>query len=397
MADLTEQEQKIIRQVEYYFGDINLPRDRFLQDLVKKEDGWIPLETMTKFNRLKQITEDTNIIADAMKKSTSGLIEVNEDNTKIRRSPDKPMPDNTEERRQDVSARTVYAKAFPLEATLDELMAFFESFGPMETIFMRKDANKDFKGSVFATFKSKDDLEKFLKAESVNYKDKELEARKTKADYYKQKAEERKKHKEELQQKGKQARERQEDDQKNKIKNQMTKGAMLHMKGFSKGTKREDIKNFLQDYGQVAWVDFNIGDTEGWIRYDEENMAADVLGKLKEAMPDGIVLNGSTLECRVLEGEEELERWVKMFKDIAERKQSFKDRKAKRGQKPGKGRFGKRPSKSRRDAAKAAAAKKNEEEDDGSEESDAGDDDNDEPPEKKAKTDETEAVAAGGE
>lgn len=31
---------------------------------------------MTKFNRLKQITEDTNIIADAMKKSTSGLIEV---------------------------------------------------------------------------------------------------------------------------------------------------------------------------------------------------------------------------------------------------------------------------------------------------------------------------------
>ena len=58
------------------------------------------------------------------------------------------------------------------------------------------------------------------------------------------------------------ARERQDDDQKNKIKNQLTKGAMLHIKGFSKETKREDIKNFLQDYGQIAWVDFNSGDTE---------------------------------------------------------------------------------------------------------------------------------------
>ena len=38
------------------------------------------------------------------------------------------------------------------------------------------------------------------------------------------------------------------------------------------------------------------------MRYDEENQAVDVLGKLTEAMTDGIVLNGSKLECRVLEG-----------------------------------------------------------------------------------------------
>ena len=37
---------------------------------------------------------------------------------------------------------------------------------------------------------------------------------------------------------------------------------MLHMKGFLPKTKREDIKNFLQDYGHVAWVDFNTGDIE---------------------------------------------------------------------------------------------------------------------------------------
>lgn len=32
-------EPKVLRQVEYYFGDINLPRDKFLQEEMKKEDG----------------------------------------------------------------------------------------------------------------------------------------------------------------------------------------------------------------------------------------------------------------------------------------------------------------------------------------------------------------------
>ena len=39
-------------------------------------------------------------------------------------------------------------KVFPLDSTLDELVAFFESYGPMETVFMRKDAHKDFKVSL---------------------------------------------------------------------------------------------------------------------------------------------------------------------------------------------------------------------------------------------------------
>ena len=46
-------------------------------------------------------------------------------------------------------------------------------------------------------------------------------------------------------------------------------------------------------------------------------------------------------------GDEELERWIKMFKAIADRKQSFKDnrRSKSRGGGGGKQRWGKRPSK----------------------------------------------------
>ena len=37
-------EKKIIRQVEFYFGDRNLRRDKFLLEQVKKDDGCIHVE-----------------------------------------------------------------------------------------------------------------------------------------------------------------------------------------------------------------------------------------------------------------------------------------------------------------------------------------------------------------
>ena len=46
-----ENAKKVIRQVEYYFGDSNMQRDKFLQDEVAKDaEGWVPLTTMLKVN-----------------------------------------------------------------------------------------------------------------------------------------------------------------------------------------------------------------------------------------------------------------------------------------------------------------------------------------------------------
>lgn len=55
---------------------------------------------------------------------------------------------------------------------------------------------------------------------------------------------------------------RQQQDEERNIENEMTKGAILYMKGIGGDTSREDIKNLLQDYGPIAWVDFNKGDVE---------------------------------------------------------------------------------------------------------------------------------------
>jgi lupus La protein len=55
--------------LQYYFGDINLPRDKFLQEQIKLEDGWIPLEVMLKFKRLASLTTDPDVIVTALEAS----------------------------------------------------------------------------------------------------------------------------------------------------------------------------------------------------------------------------------------------------------------------------------------------------------------------------------------
>lgn len=102
----SELDQKIIKQIEYYFGDINLPRDKFLQEKVKEDEGWIPLKTLLTFKRLAAISEDPEVIANAIDKSENKLVEVSEDRTKLRRNPKNPVPEMNDERKKTLMERT---------------------------------------------------------------------------------------------------------------------------------------------------------------------------------------------------------------------------------------------------------------------------------------------------
>ena len=54
-------EAKIVRQVEHYFGDYNLPRDKFLKETIQSDDGWVPMDVMLKFQRLASLSTDTKV------------------------------------------------------------------------------------------------------------------------------------------------------------------------------------------------------------------------------------------------------------------------------------------------------------------------------------------------
>lgn len=70
----------ILKQMEFYFSDANLSKDRFLGDLVKR-NPYVPIELFLKFNKIGSLTQDVNDIAKAMKNST--CLELSDDRLKV--------------------------------------------------------------------------------------------------------------------------------------------------------------------------------------------------------------------------------------------------------------------------------------------------------------------------
>ncbi|CAG9567509.1 unnamed protein product [Danaus chrysippus] len=326
----SELDSSIIRQIEYYFGDLNLPRDKFLREQVKLDDGWVPLEVLTRFNRLAKLSTDIGVIANAISKSTSGLLEISDDNQKVRRNPELPIPEMNEERRKELVSRTIYAKGFGKDTSLDDILKYFKQFEEVENIIMRKYQDRKtkeriFKGSVFATFKTKDQADKFMETKDHKFNDTDLLVMWQDA-YLEKKREEYANFSANKKNKNKNS----ESEQKEKNEFKLPTGTVLHFsQGHDKMT-REDVKDALTPLGsEVAFISFKVGDTEGWVRLANEGDAK----KVAEKIPDGkIKIGESEVVFRVLEGEEEKNYLDKTIEEMSKRRQNMK--KQKKGGKP---------------------------------------------------------------
>ncbi|XP_038606967.1 lupus La protein [Tachyglossus aculeatus] len=316
-AKVLDLENKICHQIEYYFGDFNLPRDKFLKEQIKLDDGWIPLETMIKFNRLSRLTTDFNVIVEALKKSKAELMEISEDETKIRRSPNKPLPEVTDEYKNDVKNRSIYVKGFPTDATLDDIKEWLEGKGQVQNIQMRRTLHKSFKGSIFAVFDSVESAKKFVEVPGQKYKDTELLIL-FKEDYFAKKNEERKQNKVEAKAKAKQEQEKQKQAEEAELKSLDEKiGCLMKFSGeLDDQTCREDLHALFSNHGEIQWIDFVRGAKEGIILFKEK--AKDALDKAKEANSGNLQLRNKDVTWEVLEGETEKEALKKIIEDQQE-------------------------------------------------------------------------------
>jgi lupus La protein len=313
---------KVLKQIEYYFGDVNLQRDKFLQDEMKKDHGWVPFDVLLTFNRLKQLTSDKALIAAAVKDSE--VVDVSEDGEKVRRNPDVPIPENSLEFWQEVKTRTVYIKGFPPETTLDDVMEFLKPHGTVVNVVMRRvKASKAFKGSIFATFKTKEDAENFVKNEDTQkYKDIEL-TRMMQNDYWAKKIAETK----ELKAAEKALKQQKKFESRKKEENahsatHFLKGQVMHVNGLPTEGDIDIklLKDFFSKYAPVAYAVYEPGSSEASLRFQsaEENAANKALEKINEAAKetDGRTLfQGKEIECKVLEGEEEEKYWADFSKN----------------------------------------------------------------------------------
>merc|ERR1711953_1621956 len=355
-ATSVDVENRIIQQVEYYFGDFNLPRDKFLQEQLKNnEEGWIGIDVMLKFQRLNKISDNGETILKALKQSTDNLLEVDIENKKIRRNPEVPLPEKEDD--DTKAAKTVYCKGFEKDnTTLDDLLAYFAKYDGVvhvnrRTWVDRETNTRNFKGSIFVTFKDKASADKFMAEESVKSPSGEELIRKWQADYNKEK---------QVEYETKKAERNKEKKSKNATQDAAVKdekvddepveslplGAVLYMDGFKNDTMREDIKKELDCDDAIAFVDFERGKTTAWVRFKNENAAKDLAEKLNEKYKDDekLKVKDSEIVFRVLEGDEEKEYLEKAAADIKQRKQNHKKggHKRRHGGGRGGGRGGKR-------------------------------------------------------
>ena len=130
---------------------------------------------------MAKLSEDPKVIITALKKTNDKLIQVSDDNLKVRRNPDKTLKVVNF---KELTARTLYVKGFPLELKVEDVLTFFEGTDlEYDNVFYRRDRGQknkgEFKGSVYVTFKSDrgamDFLSRIKNGDKFMYNDIELE------------------------------------------------------------------------------------------------------------------------------------------------------------------------------------------------------------------------------
>eukprot|EP00826_Nyctotherus_ovalis_P064886 TRINITY_DN9528_c0_g2_i2.p1 TRINITY_DN9528_c0_g2~~TRINITY_DN9528_c0_g2_i2.p1 ORF type:complete len:257 (-),score=106.35 TRINITY_DN9528_c0_g2_i2:472-1242(-) len=81
----------LTKQVEYYLSESNLKKDKYFNDLIRENTGYLPIEAILKCNKIKALTQNPKVITEAVKGSDK--LELNLEETGVGRKGNPPVPE----------------------------------------------------------------------------------------------------------------------------------------------------------------------------------------------------------------------------------------------------------------------------------------------------------------
>ncbi len=121
-------QEKIIKQVEWYFSDENLLKDSFLMKHINRnKQGYVSLKLVASLRKVKTLSKDWKVVLESLKHSN--LLALNEEETKIRRKSPAPQVDFGH------IAKTLLITEYPQEEpNLADLEQYFGQYGEISRV-----------------------------------------------------------------------------------------------------------------------------------------------------------------------------------------------------------------------------------------------------------------------
>ena len=329
-------QSKVRAQMEFYFSDSNLPRDKFLRETVEADpEGFVDISLLATFSRMRALLapfggphndETVAALVDLLK--TSAELTVSDDGRRVRRT---AAVRAREEIDAEVEARSVYASPFAMTATIDEITAFFAQHATVRSVRLRRHVtSKDFKGSVFVELADAAACEKLIGA-ALEHDGAELSLM-MKKDYLEKKKKDRVEkaaanaaakeaassaaaaaakataNEEAPTEKTAEETEKPADD----APNAFAPGLLLKFSlgaGVAEGTRREDLSEALSGFDAPKFIDFKMGDTEGCLRFEDAGTVQKIMEKHGPEAPTPLEVGGAPAAFVEMRGDEEAAYW----------------------------------------------------------------------------------------